>query len=66
LRKSVHWTTVGWSYPRALRVCSLSSGEQFLPHAYRAGSTGDAKNSRNVTRLITMSMMTPTNTRRTT
>ena len=47
----------GLSKPSALLVCACSAGEQFLPHETRAGSIGEAKNSRNVTRLITMIRM---------
>ncbi len=65
LRKSVHWTITGLLKPRALLVCSCSAGEQFLPHETRAGSIGEAKKSRKVTRLITMIRMSPETTRRT-
>ena len=61
--KFAHWTRVGLSYPSALRVSSRSAGVQFLPQENCAASTGDAKNSRNVTRVITISMMMPAATR---
>src|SRR4051794_41145113 len=59
LRKSPHWTMTGLSKPSAFLVCSCRAGEQFFPHAKRAGSMGLAKKSRNVTRLITIIRMKP-------
>jgi hypothetical protein len=47
-----------------LRVWAIWAGEQFFPQANFAGSTGEAKKRTNTTRLMTMIMITPTNTRR--
>ena len=58
LTKLAYCTVIGLSKPKSLRLPSMTAGVQFFAQVRLAGSTGGAKNTRNVVMLMMKSMTT--------